>query len=646
MESESDDLSAGVVLGGRFRLLRRLGSSRLAEVWLVEDTTRGRNLVAKIVGPRAAPDGLELLEREHRLQSGLDHPNVLAVEGYHYHSPYTLLTFPYLEGGDLSRLRGAEPRRVVQKILPIVDALELLHREGVVHRDLKPENILLDATGSPYLSDFGIAGEISPALGRREIRSGGSRAYASPQQLAGEPPGVGDDLFALGGLLDELLPDEQALQPLIAKLRSPAREDRPDSAAAVGRELRLYLAGQVMAEGGRWRVGRWAVAMSLALLLCAAAIVFWALPGWAARRSQSSVASASSFEVSPPAREVAIVNEPEPEPVLSPRPGDTRWIEVPPAARDLRPAADPYRDAMTEGHQALAAGEWSRARTAFEAARSLDAGSAAAADGLRRAQAGAQKVEIVSLSERALEVEAEENWRTAVAAYEAALRLDPSLRFAQEGRRRALRRAEVDEAFRLYLERPDRLSEPAVAAEASATLAEADNIEVLAGTRLAAQREELRSALVSASRAVQVTLLSDQETEVTVYRIGSLGAFDRHTLELRPGSYTVVGKRRGYRDVRHRLVVSAEGGRGSAAGALRGEAMSVKRPGTEPPRLVDPPPTSAPIEPTEFRPQRLQAASGSKDPADGGADRNPCAVLASLACRLCLLDRGSGRDRR
>ncbi len=617
-ESEPGELRVGGVLGERFRLVRRLGSSVMAEVWVVADTAGDRELVAKIVGPGSAAGSLELLEREHRLQSRFDHPHVLAVEGFQPSSQYTILTFLYLEGGDLRSLRGAEPQRVVERVLPIVEALEVLHAGGVIHRDLKPENILLDAAGTPYLSDFGIAGEVTPAEGEREIRAGGSRAYASPQQLAGEPSLPSDDLFALGALLYELLSGElpfgsgsfdersqeldplpgaaRALHPLVASLLSPARMNRPVSATVVAEELRLYLesvpaaaakpaaaqpaapfpVSRVRPTGGRGKRGL--VGAALVLLVGATAVVFLVLPDWAARRPEPTLSAASSAPgvaagdtgisaASEPATAVEEIAAQEPPSApreasavpASPRPRDTRWIEPPSRVERGAPPADPFRDAMSEGHEALSAEEWGRAKAAFESARSLDRSSSAAADGLRRAQAGAQEEELQVLSQRALEAERGEEWRAAAAAYEAALALDPSVRFAQEGRRRSMRRAEVDDAFRLYLERPDRLAEPAVAAEASATLDEADNIEALVGTRLAGQREDLREALLSASHPVVVTLLSDQETEVTVYRVGTLGSFDTHTLELRPGNYTVVGMRRGYRDVRHRLVVSAEG---------------------------------------------------------------------------------------
>jgi hypothetical protein len=60
------------------------------------------------------------------------------------------------------------------------------------------------------------------------------------------------------------------------------------------------------------------------------------------------------------------------------------------------------------------------------------------------------------------------------------------------------------------------------------------------------------------STPVEVRLLSDGQTEVVVFKVGAIGKFDSHALVLRPGTYTVVGRRQGYRDVRHQLVVDAD----------------------------------------------------------------------------------------
>jgi len=126
--------------------------------------------------------------------------------------------------------------------------------------------------------------------------------------------------------------------------------------------------------------------------------------------------------------------------------------------------------------------------------------------------------------------------------------------FALGGRARSVQRAELDERLEGYLERPERLFTEAVAREAEIALDRAREARP-SGPRLARQVAALDRALVLARTPVAVRLLSDGRTEVVVHRVGRLGVFREKDLELRPGSYVVVGSRRGYRDERRTLVV-------------------------------------------------------------------------------------------
>ena len=151
-----------------------------------------------------------------------------------------------------------------------------------------------------------------------------------------------------------------------------------------------------------------------------------------------------------------------------------------------------------------------------------------------------------------------EKWREAEAEYKAALALDASLRFAREGAARADSRAQLNEAMSYHIGHPERLVEDRVLAEARELLADAEEADSIT-PGLRKQIEELRQIVEIASTPVQVILVSDGSTEVTVYRVGRLGRFDRRELDLRPGTYTVVGTRDGYRDVRRQLKVEVAG---------------------------------------------------------------------------------------
>jgi len=139
---------------------------------------------------------------------------------------------------------------------------------------------------------------------------------------------------------------------------------------------------------------------------------------------------------------------------------------------------------------------------------------------------------------------------------QAILALDPTIRFAQEGGTRCTARAEMAAQIDYHLAHPDRLSTDKVFEEALELLVQASEIEP-AGPRHRQRVEALDRLLDAAGALVPVVLLSDLETEVVIYKVGRFGSFERRDLTLRPGTYTVVGSRRGYRDVRLSLVVRA-----------------------------------------------------------------------------------------
>jgi tetratricopeptide (TPR) repeat protein len=209
---------------------------------------------------------------------------------------------------------------------------------------------------------------------------------------------------------------------------------------------------------------------------------------------------------------------------------------------------------MSDAQSALERGDWPAAREALGRAASLQPGSAAVADARGRLEEAERTAALARQRELARGFEAKEDWRRALAEYESALKLDGTVAFALEGRDRTARRAELAEKLAYHIAHPLRLATDAVAHEAERLLQRAREIDP-AGPRHLEQMAELERALQEVRTPVAVVLESDGQTEVVVHKVGRLGAFDRKTLELRPGTYTVVGTRSGYRDVRRQLVV-------------------------------------------------------------------------------------------
>ncbi len=256
----------------------------------------------------------------------------------------------------------------------------------------------------------------------------------------------------------------------------------------------------------------------------------------------------------PPTPEPARAERPRPAPESPPRAASVRDA----AAEDAERRAEQFGVAMSEAQAAFARGDWPAARQALARAAALQPGSPAVADARRRIEEGERTAALAQQREAARAQEAKEDWRRALAEYEAALRLDPAVAFALEGRRRTAARASLAEKLDYHIGHPLRLATDAVAREAELLLQQAHEIDA-PGPRHRRQIAALEQALAQVRASVPVVFESDGKTDVVVHKVGRLGTFARKVLELRPGTYIVVGKRRGFRDVRRELVVEPKG---------------------------------------------------------------------------------------
>lgn len=215
-----------------------------------------------------------------------------------------------------------------------------------------------------------------------------------------------------------------------------------------------------------------------------------------------------------------------------------------------------FSDYMTEGLSALERNDFVTARKAFENARSLAPSSQAPLEGLSRLTSKLHLKQIDEHRQAAVTLETQERWREAESHYQAALKLDATLVFAKQGKARAARRASLSEALQFHVQHPQRLAAENVLAEAIRQRDQALAINT-PGPKLRTQIEKLSDAIDRATTPVRVRLESDNKTQVVMYKVGRLGSFASKDLNLRPGSYTIVGMRDGYRDVRLQVNVVA-----------------------------------------------------------------------------------------
>jgi eukaryotic-like serine/threonine-protein kinase len=226
------------IIDGRYRVLSRVGSGGMADVYLAEDQLLGRHVAVKLLHHHFAEDQefVERFRREASSAAALSHPNIVAIfdrgewQGTYY------IAMEYVAGRSLKtivREQGAlNPATAIDIVVQILRAARFAHKRGVIHRDLKPHNVIVDEEGRARVTDFGIA-----RAGASDMTLTGSimgtAQYLSPEQAQGLAVSTASDLYSVGVILYELLtgvvPFEGETAVAIA-FKQVSAEPRPPSA--------------------------------------------------------------------------------------------------------------------------------------------------------------------------------------------------------------------------------------------------------------------------------------------------------------------------------------------------------------------------------------------------------------------------------
>lgn len=200
-------------LGPKYVVRERVGQGGFCDVYEVWDTHLERRLAVKLLRTDVpwGPGMNVRFEREARALGTLNHLNIPPVHFVGDKEGLSYFAMSFIEGDSLAdRLAGSGPfehRRLVELMIPVLEALGHAHRRGIVHRDIKPDNIIVEAgSDRPVLVDFGVAKDLSTRVG--SSLPGvilGTPAYISPEQVLGENVDHRSDIYAVGSTIYHLL---------------------------------------------------------------------------------------------------------------------------------------------------------------------------------------------------------------------------------------------------------------------------------------------------------------------------------------------------------------------------------------------------------------------------------------------------------
>ena len=205
---------------GNYKILEKLGEGGQGTVYKAVDSKLGRTVVIKVLPAEltAREANLKRFEREARLASALDHPNICTIFDLNEINGIHFIAMQYIEGRNVRQLVNGRPLSLESALsiaLQTADALSAAHARGIIHRDIKAGNVMVTPTGQVKVLDFGLAKLLDEEAARTsgihhtEITEVGvpygTATYAAPEQARGDRVDSRADIFSTGVLLYEML---------------------------------------------------------------------------------------------------------------------------------------------------------------------------------------------------------------------------------------------------------------------------------------------------------------------------------------------------------------------------------------------------------------------------------------------------------
>ena len=198
---------------GPFKLVKKLGSGGMGEVYLARDSRLGRNVALKLLDRNLIGDSgsRRRFLREARLASSLDHPNICTIHEIGESSGHLFIAMQHIEGETLKEVIGSQPLALDSLLsisLQVSNALAAAHAQGIIHRDMKSSNIIVASGGQAKVLDFGLAKPLEKEDDESELTHAGAvlgtPSYMSPEQARGERADHRSDIFSFGVVMYEM----------------------------------------------------------------------------------------------------------------------------------------------------------------------------------------------------------------------------------------------------------------------------------------------------------------------------------------------------------------------------------------------------------------------------------------------------------
>src|SRR6266576_4080450 len=206
---------------GNYRILEKIGAGGQGTVYKATDTKLGRTVVIKVLPPEltAKEANLKRFEREARLASSLDHPNICTIFDLNEIGGIHFIVMQYIEGRNVRQLVHGRPLSLESALSitsQVTDALAAAHARGIIHRDIKSGNVMVTPSGQVKILDFGLAKLLDDTddssrstIHRTDLTEigvpYGTATYAAPEQARGDRVDKRADIFSTGVLLYEML---------------------------------------------------------------------------------------------------------------------------------------------------------------------------------------------------------------------------------------------------------------------------------------------------------------------------------------------------------------------------------------------------------------------------------------------------------